>query len=53
MGNTTVVVGRDVLRVIFTSVGMARGVHVATVNLEQDHVMENSRKQKGCRKCFS
>ena len=31
---------------------MARGAHVATVNLEQDHVMENLRKRKGCRKCF-
>ena len=30
--NTTVIVGRDVLDAIFTLVGMAQGVHVATVN---------------------
>jgi hypothetical protein len=48
-----VIVGRDVLDAIFTSVVMAQGAHVATVHLEQDHVMENSRKWRECRKCLS
>lgn len=51
--NTTVIVGRDVLDAIFTSVGMAQGVHVATVHLEQSRVMEDSRKWRGSRNCFS
>ena len=51
--NTTLIVGRDVLDAIFTLVGMAQGVHVATVNSERDHVMEDLSKHRGRRKCFS
>ena len=39
--NTTVIVGRDVLDAIFTSVEMTQSVHVATVNSERDHVMKD------------
>jgi hypothetical protein len=39
-----VIIEKDVLHAIFTSIGMAQGAHAATVHLEQDHVMENLRK---------
>jgi hypothetical protein len=51
--NTKVIVGRDVLDAIFTSVGMAQSVHVATVNSERDHVMEDLSEHSGLRKYFS
>jgi len=51
--NTTIIVGRDVLDAIFILVGMAQGVHVATVNSERDHVMEDLSKHRGLRKYFS